>query len=117
MFTTKRIKLDCLDWEDKKDRQADEFAEAATEDEGFMLPPGSQLGLVPRQGHNKYESDLAPEIKFKHGTTTLAFLFNGGVIVAVDSRSTMGSYIGNISPLTIFHLFYEKIAFTRGQNG
>ncbi len=30
-----------------------------------------------------------------HGTTTLAFVFQGGVIVAVDSRSTMGSYIGS----------------------
>lgn len=30
-----------------------------------------------------------------HGTTTLAFVFKGGVIVAVDSRATMGSYIGS----------------------
>jgi 20S proteasome alpha/beta subunit len=29
-----------------------------------------------------------------HGTTTLAFRFNDGVIVAVDSRATAGSYIG-----------------------
>ena len=32
-------------------------------------------------------------IRFAHGTTTLAFKYNGGVIVAVDSRSTMGNYI------------------------
>jgi 20S proteasome subunit beta 5 len=30
-----------------------------------------------------------------HGTTTLACVYKGGVIVAVDSRSTMGSYIGS----------------------
>jgi len=30
-----------------------------------------------------------------HGTTTLAFVFNGGVLVAVDSRASMGSYIGS----------------------
>ena len=30
-----------------------------------------------------------------HGTTTLAFVFKGGVIVAVDSRATMGSFIGS----------------------
>lgn len=110
MLTTKRIKLDCLDWPDKKERQEEQFAEDALEDFGLMLPAGSQLGLVPRVGHNAYESDVAPEIKFKHGTTTLAFLFDGGVIVAVDSRSTMGSYIGicfiSYSPrynLIIFH--------------
>lgn len=29
-----------------------------------------------------------------HGTTTLAFKFRHGVIVAVDSRASAGSYIG-----------------------
>jgi len=36
-----------------------------------------------------------PEIKFNHGTTTLAFIYDGGVLVAVDSRASMGSYIGS----------------------
>lgn len=34
-------------------------------------------------------------VKFAKGTTTLAFKFQGGVIVSVDSRSTMGSYIAS----------------------
>lgn len=34
-------------------------------------------------------------LHFAHGTTTLAFLFQGGIIVAVDSRASMGSYIGS----------------------
>jgi 20S proteasome subunit beta 5 len=40
--------------------------------------------------------EKSPEykIKIQHGTTTLAFQFQGGVIVAVDSRATMGNYIG-----------------------
>ena len=38
------------------------------------------------------KSDM--RIKFAHGTTTLAFKFQHGVIVAVDSRATAGSYIG-----------------------
>lgn len=33
--------------------------------------------------------------RFAHGTTTLAFKFQGGIIVAVDSRASMGSYIGS----------------------
>lgn len=34
-------------------------------------------------------------IKMKHGTTTLAFRFKHGIIVAVDSRATAGSYIAS----------------------
>lgn len=33
-------------------------------------------------------------IKFDHGTTTLGFKFKDGVIIAVDSRATAGSWIG-----------------------
>ena len=36
-----------------------------------------------------------PAIKYNHGTTTLGFKFQGGVIIAVDSRASMGSYIGS----------------------
>lgn len=34
-------------------------------------------------------------MEFDHGTTTLGFRFQGGVILAVDSRATGGSYIGS----------------------
>ena len=34
-------------------------------------------------------------IKINHGTTTLAFKFKGGVIVAVDSTATAGSYVAS----------------------
>jgi len=33
-------------------------------------------------------------IKFNHGTTTLAFKFRHGVVVATDSRASAGDYIG-----------------------
>jgi len=39
-------------------------------------------------------------IKIQHGTTTLAFRFQGGIIVAVDSRATAGSYVGALSLCT-----------------
>lgn len=35
------------------------------------------------------------KIDFDHGTTTLAFKFQGGVIIAVDSRATGGQFIGS----------------------
>ena len=34
-------------------------------------------------------------IKPDHGTTTLGFIFQGGVIIAVDSRASQGSYISS----------------------
>lgn len=37
------------------------------------------------------------KIEFAHGTTTLAFKFKHGVIVAVDSRATAGSWIGELN--------------------
>jgi len=40
-------------------------------------------------------SDRAQTLKFAKGTTTLAFKFNDGIIVSVDSRSTMGAYIAS----------------------
>lgn len=35
------------------------------------------------------------KLRFAHGTTTLAFAFQGGIIVAVDSRASMGQYVGS----------------------
>jgi len=42
-----------------------------------------------------YHYSGQPDLKFSHGTTTLAFIFDGGVLIAVDSRASMGSYIGS----------------------
>ena len=47
--------------------------------------------LAPYMDAGK-ESDV--RIHMEHGTTTLAFKFAHGVIVAVDSRATGGAYIG-----------------------
>ena len=35
------------------------------------------------------------KINFDHGTTTLGFKYQGGIVLAVDSRATGGQYIGN----------------------
>jgi 20S proteasome subunit beta 5 len=40
-------------------------------------------------------ADQDVKIRFAHGTTTLAFKFQGGVIVSVDSRATAGNYIAS----------------------
>lgn len=42
------------------------------------------------------KAGVAPGLMdFKRGTTTLGFKFQGGIIIAVDSRASMGSYIGS----------------------
>jgi len=92
---THKLNLDFMD--EPRDSELDQEVEGLIHDDGFKMVPGAQLSLIPRTMDKKYESDLCSEIKFKHGTTTLAFIFQGGVIVAVDSRSTMGSYIASQS--------------------
>ena len=62
----------------------------------FLLQPIENL----QQFQDK---DSQVKIHFDHGTTTLAFKFQHGVVVAVDSRATAGPYIGK----TV--LFYLKI--------
>ncbi|XP_052234178.1 proteasome subunit beta type-5-like [Dreissena polymorpha] len=41
------------------------------------------------------DKDSKVKIHFDHGTTTLAFKFQHGVVVAVDSRATAGPYIAS----------------------
>jgi 20S proteasome subunit beta 5 len=41
--------------------------------------------------------DHAQTLKFAKGTTTLGFMFKGGVLISVDSRSTQGPYIASQS--------------------
>ncbi|KAG8948295.1 Proteasome subunit beta type-5 [Tulasnella sp. 424] len=47
------------------------------------------------RAHTDDHADPSCRIKIQHGTTTLAFRFQGGIIVAVDSRATAGSYIAS----------------------
>mmetsp|Transcript_48370 Transcript_48370/g.82602 ORF Transcript_48370/g.82602 Transcript_48370/m.82602 type:complete len:249 (+) Transcript_48370:1-747(+) len=39
--------------------------------------------------------NYVPPIQMYHGTTTLAFQFDGGIIVAVDSRASLGKLVGS----------------------
>jgi 5'-3' exonuclease/20S proteasome alpha/beta subunit len=44
--------------------------------------------------HANSQSRVAP-LEFAHGTTTLSFVFQGGIIAAVDSRASLGSFVGS----------------------
>lgn len=60
----------------------------------FSLPPISNPTTFLR---THIDEHVNPDchIKLAHGTTTLAFRFQGGIIVAVDSRATAGNWIAS----------------------
>ncbi|XP_002730946.1 proteasome subunit beta type-5-like [Saccoglossus kowalevskii] len=58
----------------------------------FTLPQVADPAEYLKQ-FEKEDSDV--KIRFHHGTTTLAFKFQHGVIVAVDSRATAGPFIAS----------------------
>ncbi|CAM9948193.1 unnamed protein product [Discosporangium mesarthrocarpum] len=43
----------------------------------------------------------AESLKLSHGTTTVAMVFDGGIIVAVDSRASMGSFVGSRTTMKV----------------
>lgn len=68
----------------------DNFQMGPTKFEFAEAPGVDKLSFAPNLKH----SDGAEKklMDFKKGTTTLAFQYQGGVIVAVDSRASMGSF-------------------------
>lgn len=53
-----------------------------------FAPPSQPSRFIKR-----CSDDGGVRIELDHGTTTLAFKFRHGVIVAVDSRATAGRYV------------------------
>jgi len=72
-------------------------AEAAA-DTGAVLLDGKEVAQfdLPRvQDLDQFQRHAVDLVKPNHGTTTLGFIFKGGVIIAVDSRASMGPYISS----------------------
>ncbi|XP_064639817.1 proteasome subunit beta type-8-like [Lineus longissimus] len=65
----------------------------AEDSQSFFVPPNYDPAETIKSLQQE-KSDI--KIHFNRGTTTLAFKFKHGVIVAVDSRATAGPYIGKI---------------------
>eukprot|EP01036_Dinobryon_divergens_P030068 gene30068-39262_t len=64
----------------------------------FLLPAVENPAEFCRKNFNAEKGmDQDRDIKFMKGTTTLAFKYNGGVVVSVDSRATQGNYIASNS--------------------
>ena len=63
------------------------------------------------------KNSSGPESKimdFKTGTTTLAFIFKQGIIVAVDSRATMGNFISSQKVRKVIEISDKKLATIAG---
>lgn len=64
-----------------------------TEDEINNVP--TNVSLIPKSMPGCPVPAAIPQLHNKKGTTTLGFMFNGGVILAVDSRASSGQYIAS----------------------
>ncbi|KAF7524379.1 hypothetical protein PCG10_005863 [Penicillium crustosum] len=60
----------------------------------FSLPPVDNHSAFLRAMTDDHSNPSCP-IKLAHGTTTLAFRFQGGIIVCTDSRATAGNWIAS----------------------
>jgi len=86
------LKLDFLDLE-RKDNLLLENTNLL-EDKHFILPPVENYGEFREKIFDE-DPNNKNSIKLAHGTTTLAFIFEKGAIVAVDSRATQPPYIAS----------------------
>jgi len=78
------------------DFQNDVMVNSKNLDDGMVLAappfedPAANLAQLQSTGEKE-----GVKFDFDHGTTTLGFRFQGGVILAVDSRATGGQFIGS----------------------
>jgi len=69
-----------------------EYLEGLKRQEAFQIPCGQQAKQFMSQLN---EANSGMKINMNHGTTTLAFKFDHGVVVCTDSRATAGDYIAS----------------------
>lgn len=84
-----------------KGRFDDDDEDIGLQDSDFQASGPQGFAMAPVANPFTFCVDLkksgqAPGLlDFKKGTTTLGFVFQGGVIIAVDSRASMGTFIGS----------------------
>jgi len=77
-----------LDWRPTQRGAAEEEEDLARLGPALMTAP-----LLPNPAERC--PGFEKHVKMVHGTTTLAFKYQGGVVVAVDSRASAGAYIAS----------------------
>lgn len=61
----------------------------------LATPPFANPAETLATFNSRDETGRKIKIEFDHGTTTLGFRYQGGVLLAVDSRATGGQFIGS----------------------
>lgn len=80
------------------DDESTELPSNVSSFQNFMLPAVPNPAEFCRANFSAEKGqDFNQDIKFMKGTTTLAFKFQGGVVVSVDSRATQGPYVASQS--------------------
>jgi len=64
-------------------------------DDRFVFPSVQQTGEFLKDAFE--QADAPASLHFNHGTTTLGFVYQNGVVIAVDSRATQGGYVSSQS--------------------
>ena len=59
-----------------------------------------------------FQKEAVQMVKPAKGTTTLAFIFKEGVMVAADSRASMGGYICMLSFFTLLFSLYLCFSYS-----
>lgn len=67
-----------------------------------------------RENINLTYQDQPNKIIGYHGTTTLAFIYKGGIVVAVDSRATGGSFVFSQSVMKIIQIAPNMVGTMAG---
>ncbi len=96
---------------EKYEMQNSNFMELKREIGGNKAPIKSQH-FEPNEGDHDLPLPL-DELQF-HGTTTLSFVCKDGVVVAVDSRASMGQYVGSQTTRKVFPISKYMIGTMAG---
>lgn len=70
--------------------------------------------VVDHTSANLKKHDSTPPLLFEHGTTTLSFTFEHGVVVAVDSRASLGSFVGSKTVHKVLPIHSHMLATMAG---
>ncbi|KAL7295321.1 hypothetical protein TKK_0011352 [Trichogramma kaykai] len=82
----------------QKDEEFSHEVEIAnfTNNLSLEMPPFSNpANFLGQLGNETDETGKHLKIQFDHGTTTLGFMYQGGIVLSVDSRATGGQFIGS----------------------
>lgn len=76
------------------------------------------IGALVNEEGSKHNVGAPPPLEFAHGTTTLAFTFgsgeDGGIVVAVDSRASLGNFVGSKTVLKVLPVNTHCLATMAG---